>query len=575
MTDQSTSSSRLSQLLTEQGDRGREMLLPALLEAQKTHDHVPRDAAEEISKALEVPLADIYGVIEFYSMLSDHPTAATPIRICTTPSCASQGSEELVTSVSQHLGVDIGEPTLDGKFIIEEVECLGLCDHAPGALVGREMVGDATLEKIFNPSGHPVSKIYGEQRPLTSRVGAIDPVNIEEFQSRGGFDGLRRALEMDPDQVIKWVKDSGLTGRGGAGFPTGIKWAGCAEVERFPKYLVCNEDESEPGTFKDRALIEGDPFTILEGMLIAAYAVGIEKGYLYIRGEYTKSHEQLTHALEVAEREGYLGEDILGSGFNFRIELRSGAGAYICGEETALFESIEGKRGFPRIKPPYPTTHGLFNQPTVINNVETLANVPVILREGVEGYRSYGTEESPGPRLFSLSGNVAQPGIYEVTESTTLRELIYDQAGGVKGGKELKAVLLGGAAGKFISPALLDVELDSGDLKSKGLSLGSGAVVVFDEDVNMRFVLHGLGHFFAHESCGKCYPCQLGTQRQAEILDRNLHGQLLPGDVERLQDVGWTMTDTSLCGLGQTASLAVLSAVDHWPELFAVKGDNK
>ena len=573
MVDQPSTPSQLDLLLEECGERGREMLLPALIEAQREYEYVPKEAAVKISQSLNVPLADITGVIEFYSMLSDQPTAETVIRICTTPSCAGQGAEQLVAGVCQHLGVDIGEPTLDGKFVVEEVECLGLCDHAPGALVGKQMLGNATLEKVFSPSGHPVSEIYGDPRPLTARVDLIEPLDFDQYQKAHGFEGLRRALEMPRDEVIQMVKDSGLTGRGGAGFPTGIKWASCAEVDRFPKYLVCNEDESEPGTFKDRALIEGDPFTILEGMLIAGYAIGAEKGFLYIRGEYTKSHEALQAALKIARVKGVLGKNILGSDFSFDIELRSGAGAYICGEETALFESIEGKRGFPRIKPPYPTTHGLFNQPTVINNVETLANVSLILQIGPEAYREYGSEKNPGPRLFSLSGRVNRPGIYEVTREITLRELIYERAGGIRDGKGLKAVLLGGAAGKFVSPDQLDLVLTTEALQKEGLSLGSGAVVVFDEDVNLKYVLHGLGHFFAHESCGKCYPCQLGTQRQAEILDRNLNGGLLPDDVERLQDVGWTMTDTSLCGLGQTAALAVLSAVEHWPEEFQVNGD--
>jgi NADH-quinone oxidoreductase subunit F len=551
---------------------GREMLLPALLETQKVNDYIPRKSAEYIGASLNVPLADIYGVIEFYSMLSSEPQAETVIRICTTPSCASQGSGELVAQLCQHLGVDIGEATVDGRYIIEEVECLGLCDHAPGVLVGREMVGEATLERVFQPEGHPRSEIYGDPRWLTSRSGVINPLSTKEFQEKGGFEGLRAALTRSPKEVIEEVTRSGLTGRGGAGFPTGIKWQGCAEVDRYPKYLVCNEDESEPGTFKDRALIEGDPYTIIEGMLIAAYAVGAEKGYLYIRGEYTKSHQVLQEALRIAADEGFLGENILDSGFSFEIELRSGAGAYICGEETALFESIEGKRGFPRIKPPFPTTHGLFNQPTVINNVETLANVSLILRIGADRYLELGTEDSPGPRLFSLSGDIVKPGIYEISTPITLRQLIYSAAGGTKNGKEIKAVLLGGAAGKFVGPDGLDVLLTNSGVQEKGLSLGSGAVVVFDEDVDLSFVLHGLGHFFSHESCGKCYPCQLGTQRQAEILDRITRNQALTGDLERLQDIGATMTDTSLCGLGQTAASAVLSAAELWPDLFAAQG---
>ena len=563
-----TPSPQLSEFLKKNGFRGREMLLPALLLTQQIHDYIPEEAAIAISQSLKVPLADISGVIEFYTMLSGQPQAETSIRICTTPSCASQGSGQLVQEVCQHLGVDIGEPTVDGRYIIEEVECLGLCDHAPGVLVGTEMIGNATLESIFSPEEHPRSQIYADEHFLTARTGRIDPLDTGEFIKHKGFKGLHKVLKMAPGDVIQAVSDSGLTGRGGAGFPTGMKWASCAEVDRFPKYLVCNEDESEPGTFKDRALIEGDPFTIIEGMLIAAYAVGAGKGYLYIRGEYTKSHQTIQEALIIAEKEGYLGENILGSDFSFEIELRSGAGAYICGEETALFESIEGKRGFPRVKPPFPTTHGLFNQPTVINNVETLANVSLIFELGVEEYRKLGSEKSPGPRLFSISGDIERPGIYEISQPISLLDLIYKKAGGVRNGKECKAVLLGGAAGKFVGPDQHGVLLTPEDTREAGLSLGSGAVVVFDEDVDMKFVLHGLGHFFAHESCGKCYPCQLGTQRQAEILDRFLRGQALSGDLERLRDVGETMTASSLCGLGQTASLAVLSAIDLCPEYF-------
>jgi NADH-quinone oxidoreductase subunit F len=433
------------------------------------------------------------------------------------------------------------------------------------------MVGEATLDKVFNPEEHPRSEIYGDPLFLLSNAGNIDPLSIKEYQAAGGFAGLQRAFSLSPDEVIEMISASELTGRGGAGFPTGLKWKSCAEVDRFPKYLVCNEDESEPGTFKDRALIEGDPFTIIEGMIIAAYAVGINKGYLYIRGEYTCSHEVITQALEIAHQEGYLGNNILGSGFDFEIELRSGAGAYICGEETALFESIEGKRGFPRIKPPFPTTHGLFNQPTVINNVETLANVALILNIGVDEYKKLGSADSTGPRLFSISGDVVRPGIYEITKPISLRDLIYKEAGGIRDSKEIRTVLLGGAAGKFVSPDQLDVLLTNQGVREKGLSLGSGAVVVFDEDVDMKFVLHGLGHFFAHESCGKCYPCQLGTQRQMEILDRNLQGQALPGDINRLEDIIATMTDASLCGLGQTAGSAVQSAIENCPEYFELE----
>jgi NADH-quinone oxidoreductase subunit F len=339
------------------------------------------------------------------------------------------------------------------------------------------------------------------------------------------------------------------------------------------KYIVCNADESEPGTFKDRVLLLDDPHSIIEGMLIAGYAIGAQRGFIYVRGEYPYILPVLENALTEARQAGYLGENLKGSPFSFEIEIRLGAGAYICGEETALFESIEGKRGFPRVKPPFPTTYGLFGKPTVINNVETLFNVPLIISLGAADYRKIGTEKSPGPKLFCLSGDVTRPGVYEVPFGVTLRELL-DMAGGVTGEKKLQAVLFGGAAGAFATSAHLDVKLTFEDLRAAGLPLGSGVVMVFDETRAMREVLDRLGHFFAHESCGKCYPCQMGSQRQAEILRRIAAGEMLAGDLERLQDVGWTMTDASLCGLGQTAASAVLSAIKLWPEMF-VGNDNE
>ena len=372
---------------------------------------------------------------------------------------------------------------------------------------------------------------------------------------------------MQPSDVTSQIKASGLVGRGGAAFPTGVKWEGAAQAPASPKYVVCNADESEPGTFKDRVLLIDDPHSVIEGMLIAGYAIGASKGYIYLRGEYPYILPVLENAVAEASDAGLLGQGILGSAFSFEIEIRLGAGAYICGEETALFESLEGKRGFPRVKPPFPTTFGVFGKPTVINNVETLFNVPLILSRGVEEYRRIGTEKSPGPKLFCVSGDVARPGVYEVPFGVTLRDLL-DLAGGLPDGKGLRAVLFGGAAGAFATAKHLDVRLTFEDLRAAGLPLGSGVVMVFDETRDLRDVLRRLGHFFAHESCGKCYPCQMGTQRQKEILERIADDRVMPGDLERLQDVGWTMTDASLCGLGQTAAAAVLSAIKLWPELF-------
>jgi NADH-quinone oxidoreductase subunit F len=413
--------------------------------------------------------------------------------------------------------------------------------------------------------GRPKSLVYGSIRELTANCGG-DTVYLSRY---GEYQGLLKALEMKPEDVIAKIKASGLVGRGGAAFPTGIKWEGAAQAQGDQKYVICNADESEPGTFKDRILLLDDPHKIIEGMCIAAYAIGASKGYIYIRGEYPYIVPVLEKALQEARDAGYLGKQN-NSNFSLDIEIRVGAGAYICGEETALFESIEGKRGFPRVKPPFPTTHGVFGKPTVINNVETLCNVPLIIKNSASAYRQYGTEKSPGPKLFCVSGDIARPGLYEVPFGVTLRELL-GMAGDVPGEKKLQAVLFGGAAGAFATPEHLDVKMTFEDLRAAGLPLGSGVVMVFDETRDMRDVLKRLGHFFAHESCGKCYPCQMGTQRQMEILNRIAEGKTLENDVNRLQDVGWTMTDSSLCGLGQTAASAVLSAIKLWPEMFTVE----
>jgi NADH-quinone oxidoreductase subunit F len=379
---------------------------------------------------------------------------------------------------------------------------------------------------------------------------------------------LQKALSRTPQALLAEGKSAGLVGRGGAAFPTGIKWEGAATAAGEAKYIVCNADESEPGTFKDRILMEEDPQRVIEGMIIAAYAVGANQGYIYVRGEYPYAFKALSDALVEARWAGLVGKNILDSGFDFDIEMRLGAGAYICGEETALLESIEGKRGLPRIKPPFPTTHGLFGKPTVINNVETFCTVPLIGERGAAEYRKLGTEKSPGPKLFCVSGQIERPGLYEVPFGISLRHLLFDLAGGIKSNRKLQAVLMGGAAGAFALEKDLDVILSFESLSAAGLPLGSGAVMVFDDTADMRDVVKRLAHFFADESCGKCYPCQLGTRRQHEILCRAAAGKSLAGDRERLSDVGTTMVDASLCGLGQTAPMAVLSAMKLWPEMF-------
>jgi len=550
---------------------GRSGLLPALHAAQRAQGWLSEEVAAEVAAALGVPLAEVHGVIEFYTLFYARPVGNTIVRVCGDPTCALRGADRIIEGLCRASGIDEGGTSRDGTITVERVPCLGLCDHAPAALVDDCVAVGADPEHperlIDDVTTHPPSVIYGEERILTAECGQ-STTGLAEYQSCGGYRALRKAVEIGPEAVIAEVTASGLVGRGGAAFPTGIKWESARREAATPKYVVCNTDESEPGTFKDRALLIDSPHLMIEGMIITGFAVGADKGYFYVRGEYPYIVPVVERAMAEAREAGYLGDDILGSGFSFDIEIRVGAGAYICGEETALFESIEGKRGFPRVKPPYPTTHGLFGKPTVINNVETLCNVPHIIEAGAAAYREMGTEGSPGPKLFCLSGDVARPGLYEMPFGVTIRDLIYLHGGGIPEQRQLRAVLLGGAAGSFVTDEQLDVPMTFEDLRAAGLSLGSGVVLVLDETRDIRDVLARLGRFFAHESCGKCYPCQIGTERQAEILNRIADGRPLAGDVGRLRDVGWTMTDTSLCGLGQTAATAVHSAMDHWPELF-------
>ncbi|MPZ78215.1 MAG: NADH-quinone oxidoreductase subunit E [Deltaproteobacteria bacterium] len=563
---------RLRSFLAELAPQGRAALLPALHAAQQFHGWIPEAVATEVGRALAVPLADVHGVIDFYEMLSREPMGRTVARVCNAPACALAGADDLADALCRYLKIEPDEVSPDGEFTVEHAPCLGLCDHAPALLVGEAARGsaapDQAAEICARGGERPISFIGGDVRILTGNCGQGHPTSFTDYSSGGGYAGLKKTLTMTPQDVLAEVKAAGLVGRGGAAFPTGIKWEGAAKAAGQPKYIVCNADESEPGTFKDRILMEEDPHRTIEGMIIAAHAVGALRGYIYVRGEYPYAFNVMRDALEEARRAGVIGGNILGSELDFDIEMRLGAGAYICGEETALLESIEGKRGFPRIKPPFPTTHGLFGKPTVINNVETFCNIPLILERGAAEYRRIGTERSPGPKLFCVSGQIQRPGLYEVTFGATLRHVLFDLAGGLKQGRKLQAVLMGGAAGAFAAEKDLDVILSFENLSAAGLPLGSGAVMVFDDSADMRDVLKRLARFFADESCGKCYPCQLGARRQYEILDRAAAGRPVAGDRERLSDVGGTMIDASLCGLGQTAATAVLSAMKLWPEMF-------
>ncbi|MFN8483965.1 MAG: NADH-ubiquinone oxidoreductase-F iron-sulfur binding region domain-containing protein [Anaerolineae bacterium] len=566
--------SPLTPILAEFAPLGRTGLLPALQAAQSLTGSLSESTTAQIASALGVPLADVHGVIDFYGLLYREPHGQTTVRVCADPACALRGGEGVLAAAQERAAA------ADGAVSVERATCLGLCNTGVAANVTRwnEAAGafQNSIATHLTPSaldtllaGQTVAAedyVGGDLSIVSVLCGKGRVASLIEYESAGGMRGIRRALgQLTPGDVIGEIMRSGLLGRGGAAFPTGIKWESAANAPGAPKYFVINADESEPGTFKDRILMEGDPNRILEGAILGAYAIGAHKAYFYIRGEYPVAIARVRHAIAECHAAGYLGQNILGSGYDLDIEVRTGAGAYICGEETALFESIEGKRGFPRVKPPFPVTHGLFGKPTVVNNVETLAKAVYVLSHGAAAFRRFGTEQSSGPKLFCVSGDVVRPGLYEVPFGVTLRHLVEDLAGGVTGAG-LQAILIGGAAGAFVGEEALDVRLSFEDLRAAGLPLGSGAVMVFNTSRDLRDVLARLARFFAHESCGKCYPCQIGTQRQYEILTRVAAGEVRPDDALALQDIGWTMTEASLCGLGQTAGSAVLSAMRLWPE---------
>jgi NADH-quinone oxidoreductase subunit F len=551
----------------------RDLLLPVLHSVQARIGWISQPALNYVCRRLTIPPAEAYGVATFYALLSTTPRQPVVAHVCDDIACRLAGAEEITAALDR--------TTLpDGTQWLRS-PCLGLCERAPAALftvagpeprtvavapadaasiVGRLETGGGAADDF--PPGASVPPAGSPELRLLARVGSVDPTSLEAYRASGGYEALMKAIEIGPQGVVDQVTDSKLVGRGGAAFPTGRKWAAVASATARPHYLVCNADESEPGTFKDRVLLEDDPFSIVEAMTIAAFATGSERGYLYLRGEYPLAAERIAHAIERAREANLLGPDIVGSGFGFDIEIRRGAGAYICGEETALFNSIEGKRGEPRNKPPFPVEVGLFGKPTVVNNVETLANVPLILNQGGGAFAAIGTDGSTGPKLFCVSGNVVKPGVYEVAFGTTLRSLL-DMAGGVPGGQAIRTVLLGGAAGVFIGPDDLDVPLTFEGTRAIGATLGSGVVMVFDEKADLVGTLRRIAAFFRDESCGQCVPCRVGTVRQEELLAR-LEAGLPHGsagdELGLLREIGQAMRDASICGLGQTASSAIESA---------------
>jgi NADH-quinone oxidoreductase subunit F len=557
----------------------RHLLLPVLHALQRRAGWISPGGLNYAARRLDVPPADAFGVASFYGMFSTEPRTASLTHVCDDIACRLAGAEAVCAAFERALG-----PAGD-RWV--RSNCLGLCERAPAVL--HQESGERPHDVAIAPVGetHVVALSVGEPltvraggadaAPQTSddagrrglrllrRVGVVDPSSLDDYRAQGGYAALRTAVGLGPQGVIREVKDARLLGRGGAAFPTGVKWEAVATQPVRPHYVVCNADESEPGTFKDRVVMENDPFAVIEALTVAGFATGAEKGFLYVRGEYPSAHARLEHAIEQAAARGFLGEDVMGEGFRFEIELRRGAGAYICGEETALFNSIEGRRGEPRNKPPFPVTHGVFGKPTGINNVETLINVLEILRVGGPAYAELGTPDSTGTRLFCLSGAVERPGVYEVECGLTLRELLA-LAGGPTGGAEPKAILLGGAAGAFVTADDLDLRLTFEDARAAGVTLGSGVVMVFGEHADLADALLRIAAFFRDESCGQCVPCRVGTVRQEEALHRLVDGRANGGrrdELALLGEIAEVMRDASICGLGQTAASAVQSAISR------------
>ena len=569
---------------TEDARSQRERLLPALHAIQARIGYITAGAVNYLAQRLDVAPAEIHGVASFYGMFSLTPRAPVVAHVCDDIACLARGAATLCA--------ELEKVPMPMNAIWQRSPCLGLCERAPAALVIaagetprarvlapasagalKSLVGDA-LENglpveadVFSPA-LSVPQAGQPQLRLLRRIGQADPSNLDDYRRLGGYEALRRAIELGPEGVVREVIESRLLGRGGAAFPTGKKWEALLNQRALgkPHYVICNADESEPGTFKDRVVMEGDPFAVIEGMTIAAFATGAQKGYLYVRGEYPLAARRIQQAIQSARAAGFLGDDILGRALCFDIELRRGAGAYICGEETALFNSIEGYRGEPRNKPPFPTQAGLFRQPTVVNNVETLINIPEIILNGGAAYARIGTANSTGYRLFCLCGHVVRPGVYEVPFGPTLREMI-ELAGGLSGTRRLQAVLLGGAAGAFVSPAELDTPLTFEGTRAIGATLGSGVIMPLDDSVDLKRILLRIASFFREESCGQCVPCRVGAVRQEEALERLIHN-LSPGSVSEeihtLREMGQAMRDASICGLGQTASSALESALNRW-----------
>jgi len=529
-------------------------LLPLLHDFHCRDGQLSEEAIRAVSRALKIPVAELFSTVTFYHHFSRTPEGLNKPRVCTGPVCCLKGGTELLAALQQ-----------DGA---SPMPCAGRCDEPVPVMWGNGvMVGTQVDSLQMRPSPLPPPNPDGLEECVFASIREPGRAGLEGYRRTGGYQALEKALsQMKPSEVVEEIADSKLAGRGGAGFPTGTKWKAVADARRTPKTVVCNADEGEPGCFKDRALMEYDPHAVLEGMALAGYAAGAQRGFIYLRYEYPEINAILEEAIRQAEEAGWLGEDIQGSGFNFRIYLRRGAGAYICGEEGSLLNSLEGKHPFPRNRPPFPVTHGYEDLPTAVNNVETLASVPPILRKGAKWYRDLGRNQQAGTKVISLSGDIQRPGNYEVPFGFPLQTLLNNWAGGPPEGRHVQAVTMAGLSGGFLAGDGLNVTLDEPSIRKHGSFLGAGGIMVFDDSRDMIEVARQAMAFFAEESCGKCFPCRIGTTRLTERLSGKAGPKDLDAWLSEVRDMSRTMKATSACGLGMAAPLIVDSLVKYFPE---------
>ncbi len=563
----------------------RSALIPMLLYAQDAFGFIKDEMIGEIARRLDLNDLQVTETLAYYSMLRRKPAGKYHVQVCTNVACMLRGGNKILDLIERKLEIGHKEVTKDGVFSLEEVECIGACTGAPAMQVNYdfyENLSPETVDQIIDgldagrkpaptprASGSVHQRHPAEVRVISRRFGVKDSHRIDVYLENEGYQALEKALkQMTPEQIIDEAKKSNLRGRGGAGFPAGMKWSFVPKDIPKPKYVIANADESEPGTCKDRPLLEMDPHQLIEGMVIAGKAVDSHQGYIYVRGEYRIVLDILDGAVAEAYARGYLGKNILGTGFDFDLVVHTGAGAYECGEESALMESLEGKRGYPRIRPPFPAVVGLYGCPTVINNAETLSSVPSLILKGGEWYAGLGSPRNGGTRLFSISGHVNRPGIYELPMGFNLRRMIEEVAGGVRGGKNLKAVIPGGSSCPLLSASEIDVAMDFDSVAKAGSMLGSGGTVVIDEDTCMVDLARRIMHFYAHESCGWCIPCREGTAWLSKMLDRFHEGLGRPEDIDLVDELAKNMLGKTFCPLGDAAAMPTISIVKKWRNEF-------